>query len=344
MNAQVDISDLQAASFWNQPSIHSSILVDVREAISQKIAPHTLRILKPGQRLNSQIQFVELGSTSMMYINYGADVIIEPGTIDNAYILDIPLTGVNYVSLDGDKSPVNPGLLSITPVTKPIRFLQERECSLLTLKIDRITLEHYLIEQTGRPLQVPIEFQLLSRFSDEKTQSFLRVLIHVCDLIQQKHSSLEQIHVVDTAERYLLTTLLNTVPNNYSRRLVGIPSVSEEPPAYLLQAENYILDNLNQSLNLDDLVKVTKISARSLFMAFKKFRGTSPMAFVRTERLHKVRTELLNSDSKTTTVTDVALKWRFLNLGSFSALYANKYGEKPSYTLRQRMSKNVTKR
>jgi len=53
----------------------------------------------------------------------------------------------------------------------------------------------------------------------------------------------------------------------------------------------------------------------------------------RLERAHEDLTDAIPSDG--VTVTDVAERWGFHHLGSFAALYRNRWGESPSETLRR---------
>jgi AraC-like DNA-binding protein len=78
-----------------------------------------------------------------------------------------------------------------------------------------------------------------------------------------------------------------------------------------------------------------------LYDGFRRYRGTSPMKLVRTQRMLMVRQELIEHGDKTT-VTDAALKWGFNHLGRFSAYYKAQFGEKPSDTLRLARSLRLT--
>lgn len=55
---------------------------------------------------------------------------------------------------------------------------------------------------------------------------------------------------------------------------------------------------------------------------------------VRDVRLHRVHDELREADPHVTTVSQVAGRWGFLYLGRFAAAYREKFGERPSDTLR----------
>lgn len=327
-------TDLQDAAFWQRLALNSSRLSDMRDSVAQRMVPHNLRILSPKKRLDGRVQGVDLGSTSINYINYGTDVLIAPLTTNNCYFVDIPLTGISHTISGQSEAEVGRGFISISSVTRPVEYLQESDCSLLAFKVPRQTLERYLVEQTGSPLREPIEFQLMTKIQEGQGQSFLQVVTHLCEVLQLETSTLGRSTVADAAERYALMTLLNTIPNNYSDRLAS--GQAEEPaPYYVEQAEDYILGHLDQPINLEDLVAITGVSSRSLIYEFKKTRGLPPIAYVRRERLRQARNELLTNDPTTASVTDVAMKWGFSNMGGFAALYAKQYGEKPLETLRR---------
>jgi AraC-like DNA-binding protein len=75
------------------------------------------------------------------------------------------------------------------------------------------------------------------------------------------------------------------------------------------------------------------VSVRSLQEGFKRHLGTSPMAYLRAVRLRHAHQELREADPALTTVTSVATRWGFANLGKFAAAHQATYGEKPRETL-----------
>ena len=84
-----------------------------------------------------------------------------------------------------------------------------------------------------------------------------------------------------------------------------------------------------------DIAAAAGVSIRTLLEGFRHFRGTTPMAALRAMRLKAVRGELLVAAGRATSVTDIALKWGFINLGRFAEAYRKRYGELPSQTLRR---------
>jgi AraC-like DNA-binding protein len=76
------------------------------------------------------------------------------------------------------------------------------------------------------------------------------------------------------------------------------------------------------------------VSVRSIQLGFKDELGLTPMAYLRERRLERVREELTDAVAGDgVTVTEVAERWGFNHLGSFAALYRQRWGESPSHTL-----------
>jgi transcriptional regulator GlxA family with amidase domain len=82
------------------------------------------------------------------------------------------------------------------------------------------------------------------------------------------------------------------------------------------------------------LAELAGVSTRSLQEGFRRYKGTSPMAYLREVRLARAHEDLRRMDHPATSVSDVAHRWGFLHLGRFAADYRAKYGVSPSQTLR----------
>ena len=97
-------------------------------------------------------------------------------------------------------------------------------------------------------------------------------------------------------------------------------------------AYRYLRDHIDEVPSIRDLCTVTRASYATVERAFREMYGITPKIMLNEMRLSKVRTALLHPDSSTT-VTEVALRWGFVELGRFSAYYRQRYNETPSETL-----------
>ncbi|MCK0164137.1 helix-turn-helix domain-containing protein [Marinobacter sp. S6332] len=87
--------------------------------------------------------------------------------------------------------------------------------------------------------------------------------------------------------------------------------------------------------SIAEICVATSASERSLQYAFRNFLQLTPVAYLRTLRLNRVRADLLAATPSHTTVTLIAMRWGFVHLGDFSRDYRCLFGEPPSETLAQ---------
>jgi AraC-like DNA-binding protein len=95
----------------------------------------------------------------------------------------------------------------------------------------------------------------------------------------------------------------------------------------------FVREHAQEDIGVDDIAAACGLSARGLQNAFAKHLGTTPTQYLREARLDGANQEL--AADETTSVGDVARRWRFQHQGRFSATYADRFGESPSATLRR---------
>jgi AraC-like DNA-binding protein len=97
-------------------------------------------------------------------------------------------------------------------------------------------------------------------------------------------------------------------------------------------AESYLRENACQPVPLTELCRMVGLSERGLRNAFHAVRGMSPTRAALQTRLLEVRRAL--TDPHAGSVTEVAVRFGFSELGRFAASYRRAFGEAPSDTLR----------
>lgn len=131
-----------------------------------------------------------------------------------------------------------------------------------------------------------------------------------------------------------LYTLLRAVPHSHTALL-------ERPAGMVLpgvqrRAEAYIEAHLEQPIALHEVAAAAGCSVRSLQTGFQRYRGTTPLHFIREVRLRAART-LIEAGAPGTTVTEVALRYGFSNAGRFAGHYRRAFGAAPAESLRAAM-------
>ena len=99
------------------------------------------------------------------------------------------------------------------------------------------------------------------------------------------------------------------------------------------RAVDYIMGNLREPFSISSICRDLKCSRRTLETSFRRSIGTSPLTFIKFQRLSQCRAELLASTREEETVTSIASGWNFRHLAQFSADYKAMFGESPSSTL-----------
>lgn len=87
-------------------------------------------------------------------------------------------------------------------------------------------------------------------------------------------------------------------------------------------------------IRLEELARAAGVPPRTLEAHFAQFLGTTPLRWVRQERLAQVCRALLASGGRAN-VSEVAMHCGFGQFGRFAAQYAARFGELPRDTLRR---------
>jgi transcriptional regulator GlxA family with amidase domain len=102
------------------------------------------------------------------------------------------------------------------------------------------------------------------------------------------------------------------------------------------QASSFLRDHAAEGVRLRHLSSLTGVSERALRNAFHRELGLSPKQFDLRERLNAARRALCDGGDDET-VTTVATRFGFFELGRFARIYKNAFGESPSQTIKARI-------
>ena len=85
-------------------------------------------------------------------------------------------------------------------------------------------------------------------------------------------------------------------------------------------------------MSLSEMCSIANVSERTLIYAFGERYGLSPKAFIRAQRLARVRHELKRPGNFDLLVGDLAASQGFYHLGHFTEQYRRMFGETPTQT------------
>ena len=179
-------------------------------------------------------------------------------------------------------------------------------------------------------------------FTDELTQSRITFTtqldgmayaLGVHETLQKLHANERLIHEPHVVN-LLCSNILNLTINALVPSIVGAEKL--KPQSKRIKGVKEVIDYLTASVhelpNIQALCTVANLSERTLQYGFLEYIGLTPIQYMRVLRLNRVNIDLKLSTKKEK-ITDVALKWGFIELGRFAKDYKSLFMELPSETL-----------
>ncbi|GAA3135573.1 AraC family transcriptional regulator [Planomonospora alba] len=318
----------------DRPVFGTGDLDEAREQVARVFCPHRLELTGRAPRLAARLNSARLGAVRVSYLDYGADVHIEPGELESFFLVQIPLAGRSLIRCGGQEIVSTPRLASLPSPTEYLDMHWEAGCPQLIVKFDRSAVEGTLERMLGRRPDRPVRFEP----GVDMTAGWARSWRAMADLLVREAGRDDGLAAQPLAvahlESALLTSLLTMQPSNH-RDLLNAP----RPPAVpkvVRRAMEFVDGHAHEPLTTDDVARAVAVSGRSLQEGFRRHLGTTPMEYLRDVRLSRVHGELTAADPARVTVTAVAARWGFWHQGRFAAAYRAKYGCPPSRTLRGR--------
>jgi AraC-like DNA-binding protein len=137
------------------------------------------------------------------------------------------------------------------------------------------------------------------------------------------------------ANRVALGPLLDSLVRITTPDIAAGEGALRFPGHIVRQLEEFMDAHEDEPLCVSDLCGVASASERTLRNVFNKIYGTSPARYLRLRRLNQAHRALRQRETGEVRVTDVAMRYGFLDVGRFAAEYRQTFGEYPSATLRR---------
>jgi AraC-like DNA-binding protein len=182
---------------------------------------------------------------------------------------------------------------------------------------------------TGDDLVPPPAGQVL-RLSPSAVASLRQLHADACRLAAKKPELIAQPEVARALEQDLIHALVTCLSiGAHCRHLAPRRRRAE----IMRQFEEALAAHSERVPHLPDLCAAIGVPERTLRACCAEFLGMSPIRYLRLRRLGMARAALRHADPATATVSDIARRHGFLQLGRFAAQYRAVFGEAPSTTL-----------
>ncbi|BFU43246.1 helix-turn-helix transcriptional regulator [Krasilnikovia sp. MM14-A1004] len=145
--------------------------------------------------------------------------------------------------------------------------------------------------------------------------------------------SLESPLLRAAAEQMAAASLLATFPNTAMTTEIRTPG-DPATPATVRRATAFIDEHADEPISVSDIAAGAGVAPRTVQAAFRRYRYTTPTAYLRRVRLARAHEQLMAAQpGDGTTVAAVAACWGFASPHRFAAAYRRAYGQDPGRTL-----------
>jgi len=283
--------------------------------------------------IHNQVNFAH---TSLHFIGYHCDdsaVFVDLPAEQHHLMLQFSWSGVAELGQDGAMHRVPQGhFLLIRPGSRMVGRLLPGYQSVVA-RINCAALELTLARHLGRRPTDMIHFEQFPVSIDGEGNAIASLIFSICANLESSAPLMGRSPVSLEMENMLNSLILFSLPNQYSAEL---ESGATPVPYYVRRVETFIRENAREPLEFADLVAAAGTSTRTLHEGFRRFRNTTPMAYLRNIRLELARADLQKDGAGS--VTKVALDCGFSHLSKFSLDYQRRFGERPSETLNRNIS------
>ena len=303
---------------------------EARDALARVYAEGKLAPVGSSDSFRHAFNVAPVGRITLTAMHWGCGMTFRAPSLDGCFDFSSIVHGTSEIRIGRTTVDTDRDCGVVMSPSEELRIRWEVPLVSLNIKIDRAVLESHLAAVAGIELNERLAFSPAMPINGFNA-SVWRLVHHVVNDMDRDKSLLSFALVGERFSETLLTALLYTQPNNYSKYLTSLCQPSG--PSYVRRAEEFMETHCDQPITTQSIANVVGVGVRTLFAGFKKHRNYTPMEFLRSVRLQRVRRDLLNA-TPGIPIGQIALKWGFTHLGRFSAHYREKFGESPSETLR----------
>ena len=225
---------------------------------------------------NAIINACHVRDTGLLYGTFGAAVSFEFPPVDYFCRL-FPLRGTGETAIGHVSSDLTRGTGAVTSAEAPHQTKISADYAHLVLRIDAKALTGKLAALTGATISEPLRMDPRQDFKHPAAKMLHQYIPLLAETLSGATPSFPDWWIAQT-EQLLMTLFLCGHRHNYSHLLdQDAPEAALRPVKF---AEEYIVANAQRDIRLEDLAEVTGVSALSLFAAFKKYRGYTPLEFI----------------------------------------------------------------
>lgn len=289
------------------------------------VAPHALIMPGRNRSLRFRHSAMDLDRIKVHLVEYATDaewVEINAEAMGTDVILKVPLTGVAQVIQGRRCTDLRPGQVYVTRPGQPYVARLGGDYSHLSVQIDPALLG-------GDSSEIAeLDFDNDAINSGGAGRVLANAMVSACRVLTSGGLDPAAQRIVARAQSEMLRSMLIALPRRGRAE-------TEVVPYYIRKVEAHMRRNLTEELDLEDLVRISGVSRRSLHAGFRRYRNSTPMKCFKDMRLAAAHADLLQAEGRDGSVTEVATRYNFFQLSKFSRDFQSSFGQLPSQVRRQ---------
>jgi len=306
-----------------------------RREMSKILAPHAM-VPRPGQgAFHARHHHARLAGMSVNFIQYIPGATISADLSRRFYLVHYVLSGECRLGPESGGQLLVGGDIAVINPTEPFSLQTGDDCGQIVIKLESDVLADVAQKRFSISAEPPISFDTAS--AGNRNASIARVIDLICHEADRSGAGENGPQTERMLAELLAVSLIEGLVHSQAATLAHAPDGSDIAPWYVKRVEEYIDLHADKPLTIADMTAIAGVSERALYNGFRTWRGTSPKSYLKAIRLDRVRTELLGVKSKTGNVSDIAREYGFRHMGNFARDYRQRFGERPSETLRFRL-------
>ncbi|HNM96440.1 MAG TPA: AraC family transcriptional regulator [Marmoricola sp.] len=300
---------------------------DSHALVAAELADH--RLQWHGDRVDTRMCKLDTANLSLYSLTYGAGVDIFPEVYQDFSLVHFSLRRAIEVAADESTIGVPTGRALVSSPRSRISLSYQEDSEQLILRVPHNLTRRVAAKTHQERLHeqfVTTPGLLLSQPASEVWQTQLQSFAALDRAARAREElAVWRRHFEEGFALFLLSQYAGRVPdeNLAPDRLVARTRILD----HLI---DYVRDNLDTPIGLEEMAAVVSLSTRQLNVLCHQRFGQPPMSWLRGLRLDAIHAELLAHPEQN--LANVAMRYGFFHSGRFSAAYRARFGELPSRT------------
>ena len=273
-------------------------------------------------------EITHLKRFSVFEFEFQGELSVQHYSLDDAYVFHLPVNGYFLVNSGLEVIKVSPGQMFILSPDVTPHFKIPKGVQVLIIYVQRNCLFKYAREILQYQPKFDLVFPLLgcSEMAVSAIHNSILNILATNKLIDNQ--GLKTLYLKQ-AEPCLLTLLLSVIDNSFKRQLKLTDT--HDLPLIIRTARTFMLENIAETIHLDDLCQASSVSKRRLIYQFKKYADETPMNYLLGLRLDMLRENLKQGQSPVN-ILEMAMLLGLNHPGRMAKNYKERFGELPSQT------------